>query len=74
MDVCRTLVPQSSSFSTESIHEFLTQVAQENLLLSWKEVMQLLHRQTQQTPTKAALTSVSLISDVCYPFLFHSQN
>ena len=57
--VYRTLVSQLNNFSTESVHDFLTQVAQENRLLSWKEVMYLLHQEPAQLSSRAPVTSVS---------------
>ena len=57
---CRTLVPQLNNFSKDSIHDFLTQIAQENRLLSWKEMMYLLHDSPQQLCSKTPITSVSM--------------
>ena len=53
------LVPQADGYSRESVHEFLTQVAQENLLQSWRETMLMVHKQPTKLPTQRPVTSVS---------------
>ena len=57
----RMLVPQADGYSRESVHEFLTQVAQENLLQSWRETMLMVHEQPTKLPTQRPVTSVSII-------------
>ena len=55
----RMLVPQADGYSRESVHEFLTQIAQENLLQSWRETMLMVHKQPTKLPTQRQVTSVS---------------
>ena len=51
-------VPQCNSYSLNSIHEFLTQVSQENLLLSWQETLRLV-QSLPEGGARKAVTSVS---------------
>ena len=59
------LVPQADGYSRESVHEFLTQVAQENLLQSWRETMLMVHKQPTKLPTQRPVTSVSTYRRRC---------
>jgi hypothetical protein len=59
LSLARMLVPQADGYSRESVHEFLTQVAQENLLQSWRETMLMVHKQPTKLPTQRQVTSVS---------------
>ena len=60
----RMLVPQADGYSRDSVHEFLTQVAQENLLKSWRETMLNVHKQPSSLPTRRPVTSVSCMRSV----------
>jgi len=61
----RTLVPQANGYSRDSLQEFLTQVAQESTVLSWKELLSVLQGPSKHHTTRTPLTSVSRATQLC---------